>query len=89
MINMTTIQCPQCLKVYITKIVVRQTVAGGRPTLIFPVNECTGIDQTVEVAEGNDPKRCGFPFTSLLQVESFDIPINLNPSQQKSLITKP
>jgi hypothetical protein len=85
MINMTVFQCPKCFKVYITKIVVRQTVAGGRPTLIFPVNECTGAIRG-HTEEEDTP--CEFPFTQL-QVESFDIPINLNPSQQKSLITKP
>ena len=80
MINLALMQCPQCFKCYITKIVVRQTLVGGRPTLIFPTEKCNGkitIDET-EV-------ECGFEFTKL-QVESFDIPMNVDP---KALVKKP
>ncbi|MHA2065301.1 MAG: hypothetical protein ACXABY_13075 [Candidatus Thorarchaeota archaeon] len=77
MITLTTFQCPQCFKVYITKIVIRQTITGGRPTLQYPYRTCNGL-----VSEGEE---CGFNFEAL-QVESFDIPIQVAP---QGLITKP
>ena len=83
MINMTLLACPQCLKLYITKIVVRQTIVGGRPTLIFPVSNCTGEMMLAEPGPDGQPtsEPCEFDFTKL-QVESFDIPINQAAAQQ-------
>jgi len=68
MVALTTVQCPQCLKVFITQIRMRQTIAGGRPTLIWPYETCNGKVEDDE---------CGFDFRTL-QVESFDIPIDHN-----------
>jgi hypothetical protein len=74
MIALTTFQCPQCMKVFITKIVIRQTIGGGRPTLQFPGTTCNGM-----IGE----EECNFDFRTL-QVESFDIPLDasrINPSK--------
>jgi len=60
--QLTTFTCPGCGKIYITTIQVRQTISGGRPTLIFPGEECSEED-------------CGYNFMSI-RVESFDIPIS-------------
>ncbi len=81
MISLTTFQCPQCMKVFITKIVIRQTITGGRPTLAFPGETCNGMIRTSPEEE----IECGFNFKTL-QVESFDIPVKMNP---ETLIQKP
>lgn len=69
---LTTVQCPKCNKVYITRIVLKQTVAGARPILLWPKEVCDGVTEL-----GDD---CGYEFEHC-QVESFDIPININPDQ--------
>ena len=67
MISLTSFQCPQCLKVFITKIVIRQTISGGRPTLVFPGETCNGIIRG-HTEEEDVP--CEFNFKAL-QVESY------------------
>jgi hypothetical protein len=76
MISLTTIQCPKCTKVFITKIVIRQTLVGGRPMLQLPGTNCNG-GATEDMPEGT----CGFDWRTL-EVESFDIPINQNVQQK-------
>ena len=73
--HLTTVQCPQCHKVYITTITLMQTVAGTRPTLKWPKEVCDGSRQSVD----GGSFECGFEFTTL-PVESFDIPIKVAPS---------
>lgn len=58
--SLTTISCPDCKKVFIGMIQLRNTIGGQRPTLIFPLEKCN---------------ECEFDF-STLKVESFTIPIN-------------
>jgi len=82
MAALTTLQCPQCLKVFITQIHMRDTLVGKRPTLIYPYKTCNGAIPTQVVGEVEE---CGFNFEAL-QVESFDIPVKVDPN---AIITKP
>jgi hypothetical protein len=80
--SLTTFSCPACGKIYITTIQVRQTISGGRPTLLFPRETCN--NERVEQSDEGPVVVCGFDFTTI-PVESFDIPID---TQTQSLIQK-
>jgi hypothetical protein len=66
MAALTTVMCPECNKIFICTIEIRNTIAGGRPTLMFPGENCN---------------ECDFDFKTL-KVESFDIPIPKNLQDQ-------